>query len=30
MKTYCVNYRKDTNNINLKKFKTKNNRLLMQ
>ena len=30
MKTYCVKYRKDTCNINPKKFKTKNNRLLMQ
>ena len=30
MKTYCVKCRKDTNNINPKIFKTKNNRLLMQ
>ena len=30
MKTYCVRCRKDTNNINPKIFKTKNNRLLMQ
>ena len=30
MKTYCVKCRKDTNNINLKIFRAKNNRLLMQ
>ena len=30
MKTYCVKCRKDTNNINPKIFRTKNNRLLMQ
>ena len=30
MKTYWVKCRKDTNNINPKIFKTKNNRLLMQ
>ena len=30
MKTYCLKCRKDTNNINPKIFKTKNNRLLMQ
>ena len=30
MKTYCVKCRKDTNNINLEIFRTKNNRLLMQ
>ena len=30
MKTYCVKCRKDTNNINPKIFKTKNNKLLMQ
>ena len=30
MKTYCVKCRKDTNNINPKIFKTKNNRLLIQ
>ena len=30
MKTYCVKYRKDTENLNSKIFKTKNGRLLMQ
>ena len=30
MKTYCVKCRKDTDNIDSKIFKTKNNRLLMQ
>ena len=30
MKTYCVKYRKNTENLNLKIFKTKNGRLLMQ
>ena len=30
MKTYCLNCKKDTDNINPKMFKTKNNRLLMQ
>ena len=30
MKTYCVKYRKDTENLNSKIFKTKNNRLIMQ
>ena len=30
MKTYCVKCRKDTNNIDPKIFRTKNNRLLMQ
>ena len=30
MKTYCVKCRKDTNNINPKIFKTKNNKLFMQ
>ena len=30
MKTYCVKCRKDTNNINPKIFRTKNNKLLMQ
>ena len=30
MKTYCVKCRKDTDNIDPKIFKTKNNRLLMQ
>ena len=30
MKTYCVKCRKDTNNINPKIFRTKDNRLLMQ
>ena len=30
MKTYCVNCKKDTENIDPKIFKTKNNRLLMQ
>ena len=30
MKTYCLNCKKDTDNIDLKMFKTKSNRLLMQ
>ena len=30
MKTYCVNCRKDTENIDPKMVKTKNNRLIMQ
>ena len=30
MKTYCVKCRKDTENLNSKTFKTKNNRLLLQ
>ena len=30
MKTYCVKCRKDTKNIDPKKVKTKNNRLIMQ
>ena len=30
MKTYCVKYRKNTENLNSKIFKTKNGRLLMQ
>ena len=30
MKTYCVKYRKDTENIDLKIVRTKNNRLVMQ
>ena len=30
METYCVKYRKDTENLNSKIFKTKNGRLLMQ
>ena len=30
MKTYCVKCRKDTENIELKMVKTKNNRLVMQ
>ena len=30
MKTYCVKCRKDTENLNSKFFKIKNNRLLMQ
>ena len=30
MKTYYVKCRKDTNNIDSKIFRTKNNRLLMQ
>ena len=30
MKTYCVKCKKDTDNIDPKMFKTKNNRLLMQ
>ena len=29
MNTYCVKYRKDTENINPKMFRTKNNRLIM-
>ena len=29
MKTYCVKCRKDTENVNSKIFKTKNNRLIM-
>ena len=29
MKTYCFKCRKNTNNINSKTFKTKNNKLLM-
>ena len=30
MKTYCVRCRKDTDNIDPKMFRTKNDRLLMQ
>ena len=30
MKTYCVKCKKDTDNIDSKIFRTKNNRLLMQ
>ena len=30
MKTYCVECRKDTENINLKMVRTKNKRLIMQ
>ena len=30
MKTYCVKCRKDTDNIDSKIFRTKNNRLLLQ
>ena len=30
MKTYCVKCRKDTENIDLKMVRTKNNRLIMQ
>ena len=30
MKTYCVKCRKNTENVNSKIFKTKNNRLNMQ
>ena len=30
MKTYCVKCRKNTENLNSKIFKTKNNRLIMQ
>ena len=30
MKTYCVKRKKDTENINPKMFRTKNNRLAMQ
>ena len=30
MKTYCVKCRKNTENLNRKIFKTKNNRLIMQ
>ena len=30
MKTYCINCRKDTENINTKIVKTKSNRLVMQ
>ena len=30
MKTYCVKCRKDTENINPKMFKTKNNRIITQ
>ena len=30
MNTYCVKCKKDTENINPKVFRTKNNRLIMQ
>ena len=30
MKTYCVKCRRDTENIDSKMFRTKNNRLIMQ
>ena len=30
METYCVKYRKNTENLNSKIFKTKNDRLLLQ
>ena len=30
METYCVKCRKDTENIDPKKIRTKNNRLIMQ
>ena len=30
MKTYCVKCRKNTENINPKMFRTKNNRLIME
>ena len=30
MKTYCVKFRKDTDNLDSKIFSTKNNRLIMQ
>ena len=30
MKTYCVKCKKDTENVNSKIFRTKNNRLFMQ
>ena len=30
MKTYCLKYKKDTDNINPKIIRTKNNRLVMQ
>ena len=30
MKTYCVKCKKDTENLNSKVFRTKNNRLIMQ
>ena len=30
METYCVKFRKNTENLNSKIFKTKNNRLVMQ
>ena len=30
MKTYCVRCKKDTENIDSKMFRTKNNRLIMQ
>ena len=30
METYCVNCRKNTENLNLKTFKTKTGRLIMQ
>ena len=30
MNTYCVNCKKDSENLNSKIFRTKNNRLIMQ
>ena len=30
MKTYCVKCKRDTENLNSKMFRTKNNRLIMQ
>ena len=30
METYCVKYRKNTENLNSKIFETKNDRLLLQ
>ena len=30
MKTYCITCRKNTENLNSKIFKTKNNKLIMQ
>ena len=30
MKTYCLKYKKDTENLDSKIFRTKNNRIIMQ
>ena len=30
MNTYCIKCKKDTENLNSKMFRTKNNRLIMQ